>query len=140
MYNESSYAQAADHLAECLDILFRHLDAATSKQSVPIFMGATAGVRVLNMTKPEATTQLFDTVKRRFTELGNNASMVTIISGTKEGLYAWIAVNYAANLLESEQDRSYGIVEIGGRLGADCQGSRECHKVSCGYSGFLSQS
>ena len=79
------------------------------------------------MTKPEATTQLFDTVKRRFTELGNNASMVTIISGTKEGLYAWIAVNYAANRLESEQDRPYGIVEMGG---ASAQIAKEAENVT----------
>ena len=73
-------------------------------------------MRVLNMTKTESTTALFDTIHSQFKELGLNPNKVTIINGTEEGMYGWIAANYAGDKLlsESVDQETYSIVEMGG--------------------------
>ncbi|XP_033735077.1 ectonucleoside triphosphate diphosphohydrolase 3-like isoform X2 [Pecten maximus] len=86
--------------------------------STPLFMMATAGLRVLSENDAIALM----TSARRY--LGNstinpfkyNPHTVRILSGEEEGAYAWIAANYLRNFFGSDRppSQAVGVLEMGG--------------------------
>jgi len=84
------------------------------------FTGATAGLRLLNITNPSYTQSLLDDIRTYFRTLGlmfgAPDNQVRIISGSEEGLSGWITANMLmGELFENDQPlETYGVLDMGG--------------------------
>ncbi|XP_023285928.1 ectonucleoside triphosphate diphosphohydrolase 5-like [Seriola lalandi dorsalis] len=79
----------------------------------PVFLRATAGLRLLPAEKAQA---LLDQVQHVFDESpflvpGNS---VTIMNGTNEGILAWISLNFLTGHLNTQTKKTVGILDLGG--------------------------
>ncbi|XP_055328642.1 ectonucleoside triphosphate diphosphohydrolase 1-like [Paramacrobiotus metropolitanus] len=99
-----------------------------AKDSIPrpswdkteIYLGATAGMRLLEATNATMAASIMDAIR---TEVNGNypfkysAEHVRIISGIEEGIYGWITVNYLAKTLLFDHiapKSSVGALDLGG--------------------------
>lgn len=112
---------AAGDLMSCIKQLATHLDRATSLEHTFVYLGATAGMRMLNLSDPQASSTVFEAIKTKFVESGLQTKRVSIITGKEEGLFAWVAVNYLSGSLfghsrfSSEKlNGTYGVLDMGG--------------------------
>lgn len=82
--------------------------------STPLFLMATAGLRRLeNSTR----VKILSSCEKQLGASGFNFSReggAVVIPGKWEGVYAWVAANYAANLLGTAPEKTNGIIELGG--------------------------
>jgi len=90
-----------------LDRLFEH----APKASVPVYFYATAGMRIVPLHKQHL---YFKYLKQWFS---HQASLKLIeaktITGTEEGIYGWLAVNYRLGVLQSNKPL-VGVMDTGG--------------------------
>ncbi|KAG7654254.1 Nucleoside phosphatase GDA1/CD39 [Arabidopsis suecica] len=92
-----------------------------AKQRIPkrmlwksdIRLMATAGMRLLEVPVQE---KILDVTRRvlRSSEFMFRDEWATVISGSDEGIYAWIIANYALGSLGTDPLETTGIVELGG--------------------------
>uniref|UniRef100_A0A674NTW4 nucleoside diphosphate phosphatase n=1 Tax=Takifugu rubripes TaxID=31033 RepID=A0A674NTW4_TAKRU len=79
----------------------------------PVLLRATAGLRLLPAGKAQA---LLDQVQHVFDEspffVPDNS--VSIMNGTKEGILAWITMNFLTGHLRKETKSTVGILDLGG--------------------------
>ena len=87
---EGRLENAAADLMDCISKLAAHLDSATSLEHTFIYLGATAGMRMLNLSNPNESTNIFETLRTKFIEMGLQPRRVSIITGKEEGLFAWV--------------------------------------------------
>ena len=113
----SSYADNAKEGARSLIPL---LDAAVkvipeSKHSVtPVFVGATAGLRLLPGNQAEnLLEEVRLLIRERYNFKFNPRLDVQILSGDDEGKFAWMATNMLLGLLHPNAD-TVGVVDLGG--------------------------
>ncbi|XP_021352887.1 ectonucleoside triphosphate diphosphohydrolase 1-like [Mizuhopecten yessoensis] len=87
----------AKHLEVCLDKA-RNTVPADKHATTPIYLGATAGMRLLhavNTSQSEAILSVIRTSIKKYPFMFNNATQqARIISGDEEGLYSWVTSNY----------------------------------------------
>ena len=86
--------------------------------STPIFLLATAGMRLLPADQADA---ILNEVRKLFNDkdkcpfLFENDNDARIITGKNEGIYAWITVNFLAGIFRSNGSaKSYGSLDMGG--------------------------
>jgi len=86
-----------------------------------VFLGATAGMRMLSLTNPNATEKIMNFLRESFSKyhlkVNDSMSDISIISGSKEGLYGWITVNYLSKSLPKsivENPKLFGALDMGG--------------------------
>ncbi|CAI9761795.1 unnamed protein product [Fraxinus pennsylvanica] len=74
---------------------------------------ATAGMRLL---KKEDQEKILDVCRRvlRGSGFSFQDDWATVISGSDEGLYAWVVANYALGTLGGDPAKTTGIIELGG--------------------------
>ncbi|XP_008802602.2 probable apyrase 6 isoform X1 [Phoenix dactylifera] len=74
---------------------------------------ATAGLRLLDVGVAE---RILDSCRKvlRSSVLQFQDDWATVISGSDEGIYAWVAANYALGSLGGDPEKTTGIVELGG--------------------------
>ncbi|MCI4386953.1 hypothetical protein PGIGA_G00068740 [Pangasianodon gigas] len=60
----------------------------------PVYLGATAGMRLLNISSPEKSTQVLQEVGQTIKSFPFKFQGVKILSGKEEGAYGWVTVNY----------------------------------------------
>ncbi|XP_062867203.1 ectonucleoside triphosphate diphosphohydrolase 2 [Trichomycterus rosablanca] len=60
----------------------------------PVYLGATAGMRLLNLSSPEMSSQVLQEVGQTIKSFPFNYKGATILSGNEEGAYGWVTVNY----------------------------------------------
>ncbi|XP_056331309.1 ectonucleoside triphosphate diphosphohydrolase 3 [Danio aesculapii] len=87
-------------LHECIE---KMTEAIPSHQhnSTPVFLGATAGMRLLHMTNEGRSNDVLKKMKNYLSSLPFKFQNASIISGQEEGLYGWMTVNYLkGNFLE----------------------------------------
>lgn len=107
-------------LAHAMDIIPPSLHHET-----PLFLLATAGMRLLDMHQQhaiiEATCMFFRTNSifrlEPLSNIGPCGSSIRIISGEEEGLFGWIAVNYLMDGFASHEENhraTYGFLDMGG--------------------------
>ncbi len=85
--------KAADGLMECIHQLAEHFDSATSLEHAFVYLGATAGMRMLNLSDSQTSANLFQSIRKRFVDSGLQTKRVSIITGKEEGLFAWVCLN-----------------------------------------------
>ncbi|XP_027471708.2 ectonucleoside triphosphate diphosphohydrolase 2 isoform X2 [Zalophus californianus] len=93
----SSYAdnpsRAGQSLVECLD---QALQDVPKERHVgtPLYLGATAGMRLLNLTSPEASANVLAAVTQTLTQYPFDFRGAHILSGQDEGVFGWVTANY----------------------------------------------
>ena len=91
-----------------------HIPKGISLSTVPVYLGATAGMRVLD---PKAAEKIFEAIRNtlRSSKFLFRDEWARIISGEEEGTYSWIAANYLKGAFEQgAQKTTYGALDLGG--------------------------
>ncbi|XP_008003727.2 ectonucleoside triphosphate diphosphohydrolase 2 isoform X2 [Chlorocebus sabaeus] len=93
----SSYADnpsgAGQSLVGCLEQALR--DVPKERHAgTPLYLGATAGMRLLNLTNPEASTSVLTAVTHTLTQYPFDFRGARILSGQEEGVFGWVTANY----------------------------------------------
>uniref|UniRef100_A0A671QSH2 Ectonucleoside triphosphate diphosphohydrolase 2-like n=1 Tax=Sinocyclocheilus anshuiensis TaxID=1608454 RepID=A0A671QSH2_9TELE len=93
----SSYAgqqgAAAHSLEACLKQAMRDIPPDRHHRT-PVYLGATAGMRLLKITNPDKASQILQEVKQKIKSFPFNFRGAVILSGQEEGVYGWVTVNY----------------------------------------------
>ncbi|XP_032722178.1 ectonucleoside triphosphate diphosphohydrolase 2 isoform X1 [Lontra canadensis] len=93
----SSYAdnpsRAGRSLVECLDQALQQVPKERHRDT-PLYLGATAGMRLLNMTSPEASANVLAAVTQTLTQYPFDFRGAHILSGQDEGVFGWVTANY----------------------------------------------
>lgn len=93
----SSYAGegggAAQSLEPCLDQALRDIPK-DRHHSTPVFLGATAGMRLLQISSPQQSAQVLQEVEKKLKSYPFEFRGAAILSGAEEGAYGWVTVNY----------------------------------------------
>jgi hypothetical protein len=84
-----------------------------ARDSVPVDVLATAGMRLLEQNDGSAAQAIYRSVHRTILDNGYRAGELRTISGDEEGLYAWVDVNYLHGNFRQGR-RTAGLVEVGG--------------------------
>ncbi|XP_046642551.1 ectonucleoside triphosphate diphosphohydrolase 1-like isoform X4 [Daphnia pulicaria] len=81
-------------LTPCLSYASSKVPSA-SQFNTPIYFGGTAGLRLLNISQPSATSVLLDSIRNRLSRSGFRFdwSYVEILSGMDEAQFSWVTVN-----------------------------------------------
>jgi len=84
------------------------------------YIGATAGIRLLNITNPSYVNTLLTNIRAYFSSLGllfrAPENQVRIIDGSEEGLSGWISTNILMGQLfdNNKPLETYGVLDMGG--------------------------
>lgn len=98
---------------------------AAKKKRTPIYMGATAGMRLIKARDPEAFEKLISRIRADFAKLGlmvdNPERQIRVITGDEEALAGWISTNYLSDTLRKAgtdpkvpQAGTIGALDMGG--------------------------
>ncbi|CAN9504830.1 unnamed protein product [Ophioblennius macclurei] len=63
-------------------------------KSTPVYLGATAGMRLLNISFPNQCDQILEEVGHKIQSYPFSYQGAAILSGQEEGAYGWVTVNY----------------------------------------------
>lgn len=121
-YNNVSGVDA--FLTPCLTYASSQVPSA-SHLTTPIYFGGTAGLRLLNISQPSATTVLLDSIRNRLSRSGFRfeSSYVEILTGMEEAHFSWITVNTQLRNVGPDHRRMYlrensqetvGALDLGG--------------------------
>ncbi|KAI7806954.1 ectonucleoside triphosphate diphosphohydrolase 3 [Triplophysa rosa] len=84
----------------CMSEITKAIPAKQHSQT-PVFLGATAGMRLLQQKNPERSNTILRDMRNYLMGYPFNFRNASIMSGLEEGLYGWITVNYLmGNFLE----------------------------------------
>uniref|UniRef100_A0A8C0H722 Ectonucleoside triphosphate diphosphohydrolase 8 n=1 Tax=Chelonoidis abingdonii TaxID=106734 RepID=A0A8C0H722_CHEAB len=93
----SSYAndppKAGVSLRSCLEEALKVIPDERQRE-VPVYLGATAGMRLLSMENKSAADQVLNEVTKTLQQYPVNFHGARIITGEEEGAYGWITINY----------------------------------------------
>ncbi|XP_061590451.1 ectonucleoside triphosphate diphosphohydrolase 2 [Cololabis saira] len=93
----SSYAGqqggAAKSLQACLDQAVKDVPKERHKRT-SVYLGATAGMRLLQNSNPEQCNQILQEVGQKIRSYPFDYKGASILSGKDEGAYGWVTVNY----------------------------------------------
>ncbi|XP_006863851.1 PREDICTED: ectonucleoside triphosphate diphosphohydrolase 2 [Chrysochloris asiatica] len=93
----SSYAdnppRAGQSLVNCLD---KGLKDVPKEQhaDTPLYLGATAGMRLLQLTNPQTSARVLESVTQTLIKYPFDFRGAQILSGHDEGVFGWVTVNY----------------------------------------------
>lgn len=103
--------QGIGPLLDRLDAFVR--SEGLDQSAVPVSVLATAGMRNVERRDPAAAAAIIDAVADYVTSRGYPVGEVSIMSGQREALYAWVDANATSGTL-ADGDNSLGITEVGG--------------------------
>ncbi|XP_073323129.1 ectonucleoside triphosphate diphosphohydrolase 2-like [Pagrus major] len=93
----SSYAGVRDGAAKslegCLEQAVKEIPKFRHHQT-PLYLGATAGMRLLNMANATESQRVLKEVEKKMRSYPFKFKEATILSGQEEGAYGWVTVNY----------------------------------------------
>uniref|UniRef100_A0A1A7Y0E5 Ectonucleoside triphosphate diphosphohydrolase 2 b n=2 Tax=Iconisemion striatum TaxID=60296 RepID=A0A1A7Y0E5_9TELE len=84
---------AGRSLEACLDQAVRDIPKERH-QNTPVYLGATAGMRILQISDPEQSDQILEEVGLKIQSYPFSYQGAAILSGQDEGAYGWVTVNY----------------------------------------------
>nr|XP_048308807.1 ectonucleoside triphosphate diphosphohydrolase 1 isoform X2 [Myodes glareolus] len=125
----SKYAQKTNeidtYLAECMK-MSTELIPASKHPETPVYLGATAGMRLLRMESEQAADRVLAEVSRSLRNYSFDFQGAKIITGQEEGAYGWITINYLLgkftqkqgwlNLISADhqKEETFGALDLGG--------------------------
>ncbi|XP_042029156.1 apyrase-like [Salvia splendens] len=113
----SSYEKEPKAGADSLRPLLEQAEEVIPQQlraTTPLRLGATAGLRLLPGT---AAQDILDAVKELFeseSSLNYKLEWVSVLDGTDEGAYMWVAINYLDGKLGKKYSKTVAVVDLGG--------------------------
>lgn len=123
----SSFVSKPGDLKQFLLPLIKQTKKFLKKPSeTPVYLGATAGMRLLEIRNPNASKMIMNNVREIFSsssfQLKNKSDNIRILSGTEEGLDSWVAVNYIMDKFGSmsllnyfrSNPKTIGALDLGG--------------------------
>lgn len=105
-------------IKECIQNVTRN--DTTLLRNVPIYLGATAGMRIVDLENQSASTVLMNRLTSDLQKDGRWAKRISVLNETEEGLYSWIATNIlSGRFVENAKPGSsrmltFGILDMGG--------------------------
>ena len=86
------------------------------KNKIYLYLSATAGFRLLNITDHEKVSGLFRLINKTFHDKLDpiNVKSIKIITGKEEALFCWISINYLNETLFNDNHKTIGILDMGG--------------------------
>ncbi|XP_054167109.1 ectonucleoside triphosphate diphosphohydrolase 8-like isoform X2 [Oppia nitens] len=119
-YNVSDVSTVGYDLLECIRNVSKKIDK-DRLYNTPLYLGATAGMRLLNKTDSNKVKSIFYLINNAFIQnTGLQVKTIDIISGQNEGLFSWITSNYLMDkLIVDEFDTksttsTTGMLDMGG--------------------------
>ncbi|NXY84951.1 ENTP1 diphosphohydrolase, partial [Alcedo cyanopectus] len=85
--------KAGPSLAPCLQQA-EEVIPSKKHQETPVYLGATAGMRLLSLENKSAADKVLSSVEKTLRSAPFNFQGARIISGQEEGAYGWITINY----------------------------------------------
>ncbi|XP_026170883.1 ectonucleoside triphosphate diphosphohydrolase 1 [Mastacembelus armatus] len=131
----SSYAsapqKAGESLTECMQEAVHRVPKKRHHET-PLYLGATAGMRLLNVQNSSASNKVFQAVDEALREFPFAFQGARILSGQEEGAFGWVTVNYLDDRLRQGLETN-GALDLGGA-------STQISFVSSNYDGSESPS
>ncbi|XP_042344353.1 ectonucleoside triphosphate diphosphohydrolase 2-like [Plectropomus leopardus] len=93
----SSYAGVRGGAAKSLEACLNHAMKEIPKsrhQKAPLYLGATAGMRLLNKVNATESRRVLKEVENKLRSYPFKFKEAAILSGQEEGAYGWVTVNY----------------------------------------------
>uniref|UniRef100_A0A8C0B0A6 Ectonucleoside triphosphate diphosphohydrolase 1 n=1 Tax=Buteo japonicus TaxID=224669 RepID=A0A8C0B0A6_9AVES len=93
----SGYSHATEEAGPSLTQCLRQAEEvipSKQHQETPVYLGATAGMRLLSLENKSAADQVLSSVEKTLRSGPFNFQGARIISGQEEGAYGWITINY----------------------------------------------
>ncbi|KAL8245404.1 hypothetical protein R6Q59_011662 [Mikania micrantha] len=84
------------------------------RESTPVKVGATAGLRQLGVDASERILQAVKDFLKVKSSLKSDDDWVTVLDGTQEGAYQWVTLNYLLKKLGQKYSHTVGVVDLGG--------------------------
>lgn len=121
-FGDSPHDVGPDHLDELLSHALKYVPLEEVPRT-PLFLLATAGMRILPSLKQKAVLEEVCAFARKTTkfQLPDCGLHVQVIPGETEGLYGWIATNYLLGGFDSPKEHdhgkdhhTYGFLDMGG--------------------------
>lgn len=131
----SSYAnhpkQAGESLKDCMKEAERFVPSERHEET-PLYLGATAGMRLLDMENSEASDRVFKAVSESLQKAPFSFQGARILTGQEEGAFGWVTVNYLDDRLKQGLETT-GALDLGGA-------STQISFISDGFDGSESPS
>ncbi|XP_051958125.1 ectonucleoside triphosphate diphosphohydrolase 1 [Xyrauchen texanus] len=112
----SSYSanpqKAGTSLQDCMEEAKQIIPAHRHRET-PVYLGATAGMRLLKMENEVASGKVLDSVAHSLQMSPFSYQGARIISGQEEGAFGWITVNYLSENLRKATG-TLGALDLGG--------------------------
>ena len=97
---------------ESIDAYLNTLLSAAPTTHIPVYLYATAGMRLL---PPQKQKMLYQGLNNWFTKQDQwQLLKAKTITGNEEALYDWLSVNYHLGTLNAPQTQSVGVMDMGG--------------------------
>ncbi|TGZ65573.1 hypothetical protein CRM22_005799 [Opisthorchis felineus] len=121
----SSYVEQPFEAYKQLQVPLQTLVANLSEEErrkTPVYLAATAGMRLKLLEDPLGSLDLFDKIRRGLLTSGLLVEVpnerIRMLSGSEEGLFGWISVNNILNLITTDvqvpPDKTVGSLDLGG--------------------------
>ncbi len=110
---QDSPDSALSYISPLLDFATQHIPQSRLKET-PLYILATAGMRLLEKSKREAiVSRLRDGIRHKYPFLFPDGNL-EVISGKQEGIYQWLSINYVLGKFshDHESDR---LVSLGAK-------------------------
>ncbi|XP_040885248.1 ectonucleoside triphosphate diphosphohydrolase 1 isoform X2 [Toxotes jaculatrix] len=131
----SSYAsapwKAGESLSECMQEAKQRVPGKRHHET-PLYLGATAGMRLLKEENSSASDKVFQAVEKTLQKSPFSFQGARILSGQEEGAFGWVTVNYLDDRLKQGLETT-GALDLGGA-------STQISFVSDNYDGSESPS
>lgn len=113
------------YLSECMQKA-KALIPLAQHQQTPVYLGATAGMRLLSLENEYLADDVLEEVTKIIRSFPFDFQGARIISGKEEGAYGWITINYLLGKFtkklrwlytlgnESNSQETYGALDLGG--------------------------
>lgn len=112
----SSYASDPKRAGESLQACMKEAERSVPNErheETPLYLGATAGMRLLNEENSAASDQVFHAVSASLQKSPFSFQGARILSGQEEGAFGWVTVNYLDDRL-SQGLETTGALDLGG--------------------------